>query len=133
MPDTPNESSSEESGIVLAVPAVVRETPTTVNSAVQPAGTFFEGQEYENLVTNNQYYEQVQFSGRPLQAEDRRVDNLQKEEEEEEGLYSIPQVMSINNSTTALTRDQEKVIFVKYATCFVFKTKIKLKTDSNTP
>eukprot|EP00090_Calanus_glacialis_P015393 TRINITY_DN24290_c0_g1_i1.p1 TRINITY_DN24290_c0_g1~~TRINITY_DN24290_c0_g1_i1.p1 ORF type:complete len:357 (-),score=94.58 TRINITY_DN24290_c0_g1_i1:59-1129(-) len=108
MPDNPDNADSEESGIVLAVPAVVREVSSTVKSAVQPAGTFLEGQEYENLVTNNQYYEQVQFSGSQLQAERGRVENLQKEEEEEEGLYSIPQVMSLNNSTTGLTRDLGK-------------------------
>ena len=124
MPDNPDNADSEESGIVLAVPAVVREVSSTVKSAVQPAGTFLEGQEYENLVTNNQYYEQVQFSGSQLQAERGRVENLQKEEEEEEGLYSIPQVMSLNNSTTGLTRDLGKVgwfisVFLKCMICLI--------------
>ena len=105
MPDSPD--SSDEGGVVLAVPAVVRESSAAVKSAVEPAGTVLEGQEYENLVTHNQYYEQVQFAQKA--GEDRRMGNIQKEEEEEEGLYSIPQVMSLNNSTTTLTRNQQRV------------------------
>jgi len=106
MPDSPD--SSDEGGVVLAVPAVVRESSAAVKSEGEPAGTVVEGQEYENLVTHNQYYEQVQFAQRPGEMEDRRMGNIKKEEEEEEGLYSIPQVMSLNNSTTTLTRNQGK-------------------------
>ena len=98
----------DESGIVLAVPAIVQETSKTE----KPIGTFLEGQEYENLVTSNQYYEQVQFVGGKQLAEERRLEmqkKLQKEEEEEEGLYSIPQPSSMNSSTEGLTRSSSQV------------------------
>jgi len=104
--DSSNTPEAEETGLVLAVPAVILET-SSVKPEVQPAGTVVEGQEYENLVATSQYYEQVQFMGREQQALGRM--RSRQEEEEEEGLYSIPQVMSLNKSTTELTADQEKV------------------------
>ena len=94
------DAGTEEAGLVLAVPAVVQEN----ENAGKPVGTFLEGQqEYENLVTNSQYYEQVRFVG------GQELARRQQEFEDDDSVYSIPQVISSNSSTTGLTKDSQLV------------------------
>ena len=94
-------NKSTGSGLVLAVPAMVLETDNVIIDPSKPM--VVTGSEYENLSPDNQYYEQVEFvralSSRPVKP----VVEL------EESLYSIPQVLSSNTSTTGLTSRLGKV------------------------
>ena len=56
--DQHQREKSTGSGLVLAVPAMVLETRDTVEPGGKPM--VVTGGEYENLVTDNQYYEQVE-------------------------------------------------------------------------
>ena len=74
------EGEEEDSGLVLALPALVVESPSS-----PAAGQLLEAgsREYENLAPTSQYYEQVQFLSRAAAS---------SASSEEDNLYSIPQV-----------------------------------------
>ena len=96
--DSHQREKSTGSGLVLAVPAMVLEPEDTEPEEIRAghprgAGVVVSGGEYENLVADNQYYEQVEFGKLGRQATNVMEDSL----------YSIPQVISSNNSTTGLT------------------------------
>lgn len=94
-------NKSTGSGLVLAVPAMVLETDNILIDPSKPM--VVTGSEYENLSPDNQYYEQVEFV-RPVRA------SLEKPSfDVDDSLYSIPQVLSGNNSTTGLTSRVGKV------------------------
>ena len=90
--DSHQREKSTGSGLVLAVPAMVLD-PEEIRAGHRGAGVVVSGGEYENLVADNQYYEQVEFGKLGRQATTVMEDSL----------YSIPQVISSNNSTTGLT------------------------------
>ena len=90
--DSHQREKSTGSGLVLAVPAMVLD-PEEIRAGHRGAGVVVSGGEYENLVADNQYYEQVEFGKLGRQASNVMEDSL----------YSIPQVISSNNSTTGLT------------------------------
>ena len=77
------EGEEEDSGLVLALPALVVETPSS-----PAAGQLLEAgsREYENLAPTSQYYEQVQFLSRAAAS---------SASSEEDNLYSIPNVISL--------------------------------------
>ena len=94
-------NKSTGSGLVLAVPAMVLET--SGSDMIDPSKPMVvTGSDYENLSPDNQYYEQVEFvrAVRPSPAQISDCDD---------SLYSIPQVLSGNNSTTGLTTRVGKV------------------------
>ena len=95
--DSHQREKSTGSGLVLAVPAMVLDPedtePEEIRAGHRGAGVVVSGGEYENLVADNQYYEQVEFGKLGRQASNVMEDSL----------YSIPQVISSNNSTTGLT------------------------------
>ncbi len=101
--DSHQREKSTGSGLVLAVPAMVLDPEDTEHEAIRAAhrgaGVVISGGEYENLVADNQYYEQVEFGKLGRQASAVMEDSL----------YSIPQVVSSNNSTTGLTTNMAKV------------------------
>ena len=101
--DSHQREKSTGSGLVLAVPAMVLDPEETehegIRAAQRGAGVVISGGEYENLVADNQYYEQVEFGKLGRQASAVMEDSL----------YSIPQVVSSNNSTTGLTTNMVKV------------------------
>ena len=94
-------NKSTGSGLVLAVPAMVLETDNVVIDPSKPM--VVTGSEYENLSPDNQYYEQVEFVRPVTRVETKPVLEL------EDSLYSIPQVLSGNTSTTGLTSRVGKV------------------------
>ena len=117
----PQRDKSTGSGLVLAVPAMVLDCQTAIPGAGPQVVT---GAEYENLVTDNQYYEQVSRNNsgsRPrhetVQVEfgkhvlGARVPRVQ----DSDSLYSIPQVAASSasassaTSTTRLTASLVKV------------------------
>ena len=88
-------NKSTGSGLVLAVPAMVLETSSS--NMIDPSKPMVvTGSEYENLSPDNQYYEQVEFV-RAVGSRPAKISDC------DESLYSIPQVLSGNNSTTGLT------------------------------
>ena len=95
--DSHQREKSTGSGLVLAVPAMMLDPedtePEEIRAGHRGAGVVVSGGEYENLVADNQYYEQVEFGKLGRQASNVMEDSL----------YSIPQVISSNNSTTGLT------------------------------
>ena len=96
-------NKSTGSGLVLAVPAMVLETSSS--NMIDPSKPMVvTGSEYENLSPDNQYYEQVEFV-RAVRSSPVEISEC------DDGLYSIPQVLSGNNSTTGLTTRVGKVIF----------------------
>ena len=96
-------NKSTGSGLVLAVPAMVLETSSS--NMIDPSKPMVvTGSEYENLSPDNQYYEQVEFV-RAVRSGPVKISEC------DDGLYSIPQVLSGNNSTTGLTTRVGKVMF----------------------
>ena len=94
---------STGSGLVLAVPAMVLDTRCEVDIETRDNNKpMVVTGEYENLVTDNQYYEQVEF-GKRVEPPKKKFSDF------EDSLYSIPQVISSNNSTTGLTTNIAKV------------------------
>lgn len=94
-------NKSTGSGLVLAVPAMVLETDNILIDPSKPM--VVTGSEYENLSPDNQYYEQVEFV-RPVRGSPEKPSF-----DVDDSLYSIPQVLSGNNSTTGLTSRVGKV------------------------
>ena len=94
-------NKSTGSGLVLAVPAMVLETDNILIDPSKPM--VVTGSEYENLSPDNQYYEQVEFV-RPVRSSPEKPSF-----DVDDSLYSIPQVLSGNNSTTGLTSRVGKV------------------------
>ena len=95
-------NKSTGSGLVLAVPAMVLETSSS--HMIDPSKPMVvTGSEYENLSPDNQYYEQVEFV-RPVRSSPEKPSF-----DVDDSLYSIPQVLSGNNSTTGLTSRVGKV------------------------
>jgi len=89
---------STGSGLVLAVPAMVLETMVLDTKDEQEKEKMVNGgAEYENLVTDNQYYEQVEFGNHVRPVIKQKICDF------DDSLYSIPQVMSSTNSTKGLT------------------------------
>ena len=103
--DSHQREKSTGSGLVLAVPAMVLDPEEPEEPGEVKAGVVVSGGEYENLVADNQYYEQVEFGklGR------------QRSHVMEDSLYSIPQVISSNNSTTGLTSTSTVKVRLVYA------------------
>ena len=93
-------NKSTGSGLVLAVPAMVLETGTNMIDPSKPM--VVTGSEYENLAPDNQYYEQVEFV-RAVRNNPAKISDC------DDSLYSIPQVLSANNSTTGLSTRIGKV------------------------
>lgn len=94
-------NKSTGSGLVLAVPAMVLETSSS--NMIDPSKPMVvTGSEYENLAPDNQYYEQVEFV-RAVRNSPAKISDC------DDSLYSIPQVLSGNNSTTGLTTRIGKV------------------------
>ena len=88
-------NKSTGSGLVLAVPAMVLDTNRS--DLIDPSKPMVvTGSEYENLSPDNQYYEQVEFV-RAVRQSPGKISDC------DDSLYSIPQVLSANNSTTGLT------------------------------
>ena len=106
--DSHQREKSTGSGLVLAVPAMVLDPEDTETQGIRAehrgAGVVVSGGEYENLVADNQYYEQVEFGKLAAGRLGRQASNVM-----EDSLYSIPQVVSSNNSTTGLTTNLVKV------------------------
>ena len=100
--DSHQREKSTGSGLVLAVPAMVLEPEDMeledIRAGHRGAGVVVSGGEYENLVADNQYYEQVEFGKLAAGRLGRQASSVM-----EDSLYSIPQVISSNNSTTGLT------------------------------
>ena len=97
--DQHQREKSTGSGLVLAVPAMVLETSSDDIDPSKPM--VVTTGEYENLVTDNQYYEQVEFGKH--RGEQRLGDGVH-----DDSLYSIPQVIS-TSSSTGLTSSIVKV------------------------
>ena len=110
--DQHQREKSTGSGLVLAVPAMVLETRDMVEPGGKPMVVTGE---YENLVTDNQYYEQVEFGKQT--AEERLKSRLGHGHNVglDDSLYSIPQMISSNNSTTGLTSN---IVKVSQSVCF---------------
>ena len=106
--DSHQREKSTGSGLVLAVPAMVLDPEDTETQGIRAehrgAGVVVSGGEYENLVADNQYYEQVEFGKLAAGRLGRQASHVM-----EDSLYSIPQVVSSNNSTTGLTTSLVKV------------------------
>ena len=104
--DSHQREKSTGSGLVLAVPAMVLDPEDTETQGIRAehrgAGVVVSGGEYENLVADNQYYEQVEFGNHAK-------NKVVMQPSFEDSLYSIPQAISSNNSTTGLTSKTTKV------------------------
>ena len=103
--DQHQREKSTGSGLVLAVPAIILDTKVDNSEAVDDGGkpvVVTDVGEYENLVTDNQYYEQVEFGNHAK-------NKVVVQPSYEDSLYSIPQAISSSNSTTGLTSKTSKV------------------------
>lgn len=126
--DSHQREKSTGSGLVLAVPAMVLDPEDTETQGIRVehrgGGVVVSGGEYENLVADNQYYEQVEFGKLAAGRLGRQASHVM-----EDSLYSIPQVSS-NNSTTGLTTNLVKVKrFFCYFTSWPFFWEHELVCD----